>query len=327
MNHNELMLFECIKEHYESPSRVQYTALTEADKAMVGRDLVDKIYVTIAEKYNEVDFGDIPKSQGDITAMPEYKNLKASLDLLVEIQASSKQVIPEITTLTTALSNIIALKDSFYMGYVKQNAAVIMLYNTMAMALMCGTSLMISVLVDFVNLGNSDSVQVIINSKYKKGSSYLLINALDQFNAQCKDGSIRKNIQTMMKAPLQEAFNPLDYLTPSAKNGVLKGATIIAAVVLSFHIIPMIKELIYLFYYSRMKISEAAAIQAQLVNANIQNLQANGTGTSKMIRIQKWFADKMISISHAFAFSYEKSEKKAEKEAKAKLTQDDVVLF
>jgi hypothetical protein len=313
--HDQLLLFEHIKEHYDAPMRSRFMSMTEAEQVTVGRNLVDRIYVTIAEKYNEVDFENIPASKGDITKLPEYANLKASLTLLAEIEKSSNQSIPEIKVLTDALQYLEMFSNDFYMGFVKKNASIIMTYNLLAMSVICGTSLMISVLVDYVNLGNTDSVQVIINTKYRKGQKYLLIDSLNQFCVQARNGAFKRNLTAMAKpAPIQEAV-----LTSIAFYS--------AAVFAAFTIIPLIKELIYLFYFSRMKISEAAKIQADLLNANIQSVQASGKATDKMVRIQSWFADKLSKISHVFAFNYEKNERKAQAEAKAKLTQSDIVLF
>jgi hypothetical protein len=316
-NNDTLLLFECIKEHYEAPNRSRFMALTESEKASVARNLIDRIYVNIAEKYNTVDFGTIPASNGYINNMPEYKNLKASIELLNEIAVSSNQVIPEISVLSKSLANIEIFGDKFHTGFIKKNAAVIMMYNLLTMSLYCGTSLMISTLVDYINLANTEIVQVIISKKYSKTNSYLMLASLKQFNDQVADGSFSKNMETISK-PQQLQEGAVAVLTTTV--------SIVLGVIGIFKIIPLTKEIIYLFYYSRLKLSQAAEIQANLINANSQALQGTNVA-NKTVRIQKWVADKLTTISHVFAFNYEKSEKQAEVESQQKLTQSDIVLF
>lgn len=309
-------LFGYICENYDRIGVHKYMQLTEVEKVNTARTLMDRIYVNIAESYNTINFETIPESAGDITKMKEYANLISSIDLLKDIEKNSKQEIPEIYVISKALENIIKFKEVFHMGFVQKNASVILLYNILTLALYCGVSLMISVLVDYINMENNDSVQVIINKKYNKKSSYLMIDALIKFNTSVKDGSFHKMIEASYRKS-----------EPMTESVIFTAISVATAIVAIFAIIPLVKELIYLFYYSRMKLSDAAEIQANLINSNIENLQTTGSGTTKMIKIQKFFADKLITLSHIFAFKYEKNEKQAKVESKAKLTSNDVVLF
>jgi len=320
MNSNDqLLLFECIKEHYETPSRTRFMQLTEAEKISVSRNLIDRIYVAIAEKYNMIDFSSIPDSKGYIINMDEYKNLKASIEMLKDIASSSNQTIPEVEILSRALANIEMLGPKFYTGFIKKNATAIMMYNILTMSLFCGASLMISTVVDFVHAGNTDTVQVIMNKKYSKSNSYLMIDSLNHFNKQVADGSFSKTL---------EATNRPSTIHEGVGASVVPVLVIIGAIMGIFKIIPLTKELIFLFYYSRLKLSDAAEVQASLIKANVETLQATrGSSASKTIRIQSWIADRLSQISQVFAFKYEKSEKQAEREAKEKVQQSDVVLF
>ncbi|MBS4063878.1 MAG: hypothetical protein KGZ74_04930, partial [Chitinophagaceae bacterium] len=234
----------------------KYMQLSEVEKINISRNLIDKIYVNIAEKYNTIDFETIPASNGKIIKMKEYANLKESIELMKSIAKDSKQTIPEIDVLNTAITNIERFQDIFYMGFVNKNASVILMYNILTLSVYCGTSLMISVLVDYINMGNTDTVQLIINKKYNKKGSYLLIESLKKFNETVKNGSFMKMIDA--------SYNKNDQLNESVTFTVL---TIVAAIVAVFAIVPLTKELIFLFYYTRMRLSEAAELQAKLIDA------------------------------------------------------------
>jgi hypothetical protein len=322
----DLELHGLIQENYTGTLTMhKFMNLTESDKVSISKGLIDQIYVTIAERYNSINFEMVPKSLGKIKTMKEYENLRASIDLLIGIANESKQPIPEVEIIRQSLDNLVMFEEAFFTGYMKKNAPIIMTYNLLAMAVFCSTSLMISVLVDFINQGASggdarpsESVDIIINQKYKRHQNYLMIDALKKFNDQVGNGSFAQTLQTYNR---QNAQN----LNESA---ILTTGLVIIGIVFILKFIPLVKELIYLFYYTRLKLSDALAIQADLINGNIEALKNKGVSKdSKIFKIQKWFSDKLTDLSNKFAFTYEKGEKQAEIESRVKLTPEDVMLF
>jgi len=323
---NQLELYSLIKENYsENLTMHKFINLTEAEKISISKGLVDQIYLIVAERYKAINFELIPKSAGKIKIMKEYENLVSSLDLLSDIAKDSKQQIPEIGIIKEALNNIIKYEDVFHMGFVRKNSPIIMTYNVLAMAVYCATSLMISVLIDYINSGigegevrPSESVDMIINRKYSRHHSYLLIDCLKRFNDQVKDGTFDKVIQVYRRQNSQVVNEGVTLTT----------GLVIGGVIFILRFIPIVKTLIYLFYYTRLQLSEACAIQANLINGNLETLKNKGySKDSKVYKIQKWFADKLTALSNKFAFSYDKGEKKAEIESRVKLTPEDIVLF
>ena len=326
LTREELDLYSLIKENYSgSLTMHKYMTLTEADKVSISKGLIDQIYVIIPERYKSINFEMIPKSMGKIRNMKEYDNLVSSLELLSNIAKDSKQNIPEIGIISKAVDNIIKYEDTFYTGFVRKNSPIIMTYNLLTMAVYCATSLMISVLVDFINAGLSgdqskttENVDIIINNKYRRHNSYLMIDALKRFNEQVQNGTFDKAMQLYMKQNAR----------PISESVTLTTGLIIFGIIALLKFIPIVKELIYLFYYTRLQLSEAFAIQANLINGNLEALRNKGVSKdSRMYKIQKWFADKLTKLSDKFAFTYEKGEKQAEIESKVKLTPEDIMLF
>ena len=318
MNLNSPMyneIFSCIQENFQYPNLGKYMYLSETEKVNVSRNLMDQVYVNIAEKYNDIDFETIPASKGKISAMKEFADLQQSINLLVQISSNTNQSIPEIQTLATALKNMVSHQDDFYMGFVKNNPQIIMTYNLIALSLYCGTSLLIATMVDYINVANTDTVDMIIKKKYSKSNSYLMINSLDNFNGMCKGNAFTTFIQSAMR--------------PQAmKEGALTiSAIVVTSILALFKIIPVIKELIYVFFYSRMKLSEALAIQSNFIQTNVESLRMSGNPNFKTIRTQTWIADKLASLSSFFALKYEKSEKQINQDLSTKYTSNDVTLF
>lgn len=325
LKREELELFSVIKENYSGPLTMhKFINLTESDKVSISKGLIDQIYITVAERYNSINFEMIPKSLGRIKNMREYENLTASVDLLLNMAKDSKQAIPEIEIIKTALDNIIKYEEAFFNGYMKKNAPIIMIYNLLSMAVYCSTSLMISVMVDYINQGvngearPSESVDLIINKKYKRSQNYLMIDALSKFNDQVKNGTFNQALQMYNRQNSQNLNESV----------VLTTGVILLGILFILKFIPLVKELIYIFFYTRLKLSEAFAIQANLVNGNLEVLKNKGMSKEhKIYKIQKWFAEKLTGLSNTFAFTYEKGERQAELESKVKLTPDDIMLF
>jgi hypothetical protein len=320
----QIELYTLIKESYEVPiSSHKFTTLTEAEQLNISKNLIDQMYVTIAERYNTVDFSIIPKSLGKITTMKAYANLSASLTMLDNIAKESRQNIPEIETLKEALSNMEKFEEKFYLGFMRKNVSIIMTYNIFTMALYCGTSLMISVLVDYINgvtepNKNTDTVNIVISKKYTRNQSYLMIDSLAKFNEQVKNGNFLKVME----------FNTRQNANNTINEGFVVSAVTVLAIYGLLKIIPLIKELIYIFFYSRLKISDALQIQADLVSGNVDTLKYKGIDQDNRIyRTQKWVADKLSKLSNFFAFTYEKSEKRAQIDSSQKLNTDDLILF
>jgi hypothetical protein len=325
LKREELELFSLIKESYTGTLTMhKYMNLTESDKISISKGLVDQIYITIAERYNSVNFEMIPKSLGKIRTMKEYENLSASIELLVNIATDSKQAIPEVDIIKEALDNIIRYEDAFFTGYMKKNSPIIMTYNLLAMAVFCSTSLMISVMVDYINQGvngearPSESVDLVINKKYRRHQNYLMIDALNKFNDQVKNGAFNQAIQMYNKQNSQNLNESV----------ILSTGLVILGIMVILKFIPLVRELIYIFFYTRMKLSDACAIQADLINGNLEALKNKGLSKgARIYKIQKWFAEKLTALSNKFAFTYEKGERQAEIESKVKLTPDDIMLF
>lgn len=323
MNTTEtLHLYSAIKEHYDGGTSYAFMQLAESDRMEVARNLVDQIYTSVADRYNAVDFGSIPKSQGKISNMKEYVNLQKSLELLSNIAKDSKQDIREIAVVSEALSNIVRYSDTFHYGFVKNNPTIIMTYNLLSMSVYCGTSLLISVLVDYINQGTGsekESVELILNRKYSKSHSFLMIESLAKFNDQVKKGAFKMSMDLAQRQ---------DHVNFVHEGAMTITAIAVASIIALLKIIPVTKELIYIFYHTKVKLSDAFKIQADLIEGNLQVLQNRGVATtSKAYRVQKWFADKLTTLANKFAISYEKGERKAEIEAQSKITPSDVLLF
>ena len=62
----------------------------------------------------------------------------------------------------------------------------------------------------------------------------------------------------------------------------------------------LIREIIYSIYYMRVKVSDMLAVQADLINTNVESLEVRG-GSKKVIARQKKIAQKLTKWQNIIA--------------------------
>jgi hypothetical protein len=302
--HERTALWEMVNKHtIQGMTFGKYSSLNEDAKMNLADSVLDKLFTSAINKYDNIDFQNIPKSMGDITSMKEFPNLVESINLLQKICVGNGIKCEEIDIVLSAKNNLVNLKEQFRTGFLKKNAYVVMLYNTLTLALFEAVTLIITVMVDFINdIGGTDTYEVTMNREvYKRSKNRLLLDTLRSFNSAFADGSIRGYISNALKsATIHESVT-----------AVFAGvAATLTAIYLGTKVVPLLRELIYLFYYSRMKISDAAQIQSEFLKTNIETLEYRGA-SKKVVTRQKNIVNTLNKISRIFAIDYENSENKA----------------
>jgi hypothetical protein len=303
----------------------------ESVQASLSDKVLDKMFTLTVGKYNKIDFAEIERSRGDITKVKYYKNLKECLDTLNDLNAVSNK-LPEAVTVSNALLNIESLTKTFEFGFKTKNNSAIMVYNIISYAIMEATSYLIAASVNMVKSGEDMEVTVC-----SIGKDAALISALDKFNLSVADGSIVKFITKSQEvlaldesAAVDDAIRGLLSFLGNHKEGVKTTATVagivIAALCIGSKIIPFIREIVYLIYKLRYKISEAAKLQAEFLEMNIEILRSRD-GNEKVIAKQKSAANKFLSLSRAFSLDIDKSKRDTDMEiSREKIDVSDVII-
>ena len=73
-----------------------------------------------------------------------------------------------------------------------------------------------------------------------------------------------------------------------------------AVIMLIPRVLVMIREIIYSVYYTRVKVADMIAVQVDLINTNIESLEA-GRGNKKVIAKQKRIVDKLVKWQNRIA--------------------------
>lgn len=292
----------------DSPYKIK--AMLEDATSPVTKIYKEKLYQSIVDR-SHVDFGDIPKSKGDITKYSGYPTMIECLESLQKIatEEKSKELLEAIGTVNTAITNIKQLKTTYMKAFAKKVELPILDYNTYVLTCVEGVTTLISNYIDFIKTPSSEYKFELKNTKYRANKLY--IEQLEKFNKLNKDGSYGKYIATVI-AKGQENF----FLDPA-----LIGAAFITVVALG--IIPVTRELIYLYNEAKRKVSDLLALQAYYLEMNKSAIENNTTMKAdkkkEVLKKQEKIRKKFVILSEKLRIS----DVKAEDTARKKLDNDN----
>ena len=316
---------EIIKEYFDMSDRQTLKTLmgiNEADQNTVLTQLTSKLYNMIIGKVDSIDFGTIPNTKGDITKLENYSQLVECVEIIEKLLIEYKQEITSTQTIKTAINNIINRKDLFEKGFKLNLEFPMLTYSTLVLSIVASISFLISSCIEYIKDINEDNFNVILDriavSKSKNG---LLFKNLDKFNKSCASGEFDKALEYVQKAGTNNLMG-ID---------IVSVAGVVALSALALSIIPLIRELIYFFYYTRVSISDFFEIQAELLQLNIYNLENSNTKTAddkkKVIKKQQKAIELFKKIANKIAVDNKQTEVKVDKEISQdkKYKTDDVL--
>ena len=146
---------EATKEYFDitdNNTRKAFLYLNEAQQSNVLQGLAGKLYKQIVDNVDDIDFGTIPLSKGDITKIQNYTNLKDCITIISDILRNYKQSTEAIDIVDIAVRNLESRINLFTRAYKLNVEAPIITYNTMALAVVSGVSLMIASCIEFIKL-------------------------------------------------------------------------------------------------------------------------------------------------------------------------------
>lgn len=309
-------------------TRTIMVSVNEEDQSRVLTSLTSKLYDIIVDKSAEIDFGDIPKTRGDIMMLPNYDKLTECIEIIHQLLINYKQDAAPINTIQEAIENVKARRDNiFKKGYLLNLEMPILTYNTIVLAIISAVSLMISTCIEFIKNPKDESFQISLDKVgLNKSKDHLLFHNLKHFNNICKDKSLDKAMATIMSNSVKQ-HNLLG--TGMTIGGI---AAVTAMGVILFNILPILRELTYFFFYSRTRISDYFNLQADLLQMNAENMKDPNVTTQddkkKVIKRQLSIADRFREIADFFMIESKKAEVATNKEIsdnKRKLKADEVL--
>lgn len=294
----------------DDETRRTLLACNEADQNKVLVALTGKLYDKIVDKVDDINFGTIPNTKGDITKLDNFEQLVDCINIIRNILVQTGQSTETTDTLQTAVKYFSKNRDLFIRSYQLNLELPIVIYNTMVLSIYSGTSVLISSCIEFIKEPNSDGFDIAVNKvALTKTKDNTLFENLKKFNKSCVNDEMDRAIENII-ATKAKGF------TGTAAVGFVAGTAMAMGVILN--IIPILRELTYFFYYSRTKVADYFDAQASLLQMNAYNLADVSTKDTKekneIKRKQLKIADTFRKISNKLTVTTGKAEVNARKE-------------
>lgn len=257
----------------EASSKEDRSYMKNMDKHdihQINGQLVQNLYRVISNRKG-IDFGDIPDSKGDIERVKYYENTIQSLDVLEELFRKNNIMEPGIEVVRKSIGFMKLYKPHFCNGFKYKHDFIMIMYNSLVMAIIDATCVMISSYMEFIISSEPDYT---LNHVITKQRSSVSFENLKSFNTVCENGNMGQIMSYMIKE----------------QKNALMGADVVVTGVIVFgllSIVPLIRELIYFYYKSRVKVSEYLELQSQFLEMNKLAVESSNRSPKERKEIAK----------------------------------------
>lgn len=320
---NHIIFDKVLKEHFDTTDRRSIRTLlslneSEQNQAMVA--LASKLYEKIVDKVDDIDFGTIPASKGDITKIGNFQEMRECIDIINNILVHYKQDNSQLVIVDKAIENLKSSKDIWEKAFAVNCEFAITFYNTIALSIVSAVSLLISSSIDFISEPGSNSFTISFDKVgYSKTKDKLLFDNLDKFNKSFAKGDIKRVMKEVVNtnASIKESCSsPVSESVALTAIVAVVGAGMLVGIILTV-IIPILHELVNLFFCCKQDISEYFEVQAKTLQFNAEQLKYDYTKSEDQIKKiydkQMKIVDKFKKISDKFAIKMNKADNDAKK--------------
>lgn len=290
--------FDIINENATTfADRGKVRALLENERLKVDATMVTNLYKAALEK-KHIQFDEIPNSKGDITKYVGYAPMRESLAIVQSLADKYGTKVPEVALINKTLDILEMHRDKFMKGFLLDVEFTQLLYNSVVMGCLEATSCVITSYVDYVKTPESIEFKIV---KKVHSAGNLSIQNLQNFNVMHNNGKLAK--------VLSEATVNKDALVGS---GYMAAALVVAGLTT---LIPILREIVYITYYSRLKASQLLDHQVHLIELNKKSIERM-TGVTpaerkKILDRQEKIAREFGKLSDEIAIKARKGEEEA----------------
>ena len=179
--------------------------LEDAGQEQLLNTLSSAMYDNIVAKVDEIDFGSIPMSRGDITKVEGFDKTLNCLDIIRRLVSEYKQSTGVVDVVLSAIQNIRDRKAVFIKAYTLNAELPMLLYNSTVMAIERSTSLMIATCIEYIKDPTASSPKAALNKvAYQRTMDDVMFKQLITFNNMCANGTLDKAIDIVFKNPVKE---------------------------------------------------------------------------------------------------------------------------
>lgn len=278
--------------------RPLFRSLSEDAKFQVTDDVLTGMMKFITDKYNALDFGEIERSAGDIEKFKYKDMLYENIETLSSIYSNASDTgATRYLEVCTAVRNVLNFlreyRNEFRTQYQAGNGMIQLLYTSLVAGCIYSVGILVSNTIRFVTTERETDCQVLYDEIPGTIKHVHIKNILAASNDLA---TYEKLLRTYGQRGTQQAMH--ESISAGAVAAVVLG--IGAVIMLIPRVLVMIREIIYSVYYTRVKVADMIAVQVDLINTNIESLEA-GRGNKKVIAKQKRIVDKLVKWQNRIA--------------------------
>lgn len=282
--------------------------MLEDASSPVTRKHQEKLFQAIIDK-GHVDFGGIEKSQGEIMEYVGYSKMMEVLDTMDALADEQKaSTVKELTgVVRSAISNIRNLSSVYKRGFQEHCNYVMLEYNLYTYACVEATSALIYEFADYIKRPDKAVMTISLKNTTVRANLFIF-EQLKKFN-RVQD-NMGMDYRKMLEAALNKGKN--NFVGVDAAIGY--GAISLVALA----IVPVTRELVYLYYNIRKNLSRTLDTQAKFLEMNRLSVENNSSFTmderKKIVDKQQKLAQQLRRLSSALRVDAVTATKKAKKD-------------
>lgn len=266
-------VYSAVMEASSKEDQTYVKRMNKDDINQINAQSIQNLYELTLKKSN-VDFGDIPASAGDIEKCKYYKNTSECLSIIDEMYKKNNITDETLTVVKTAISNMLKFRPQFMTGFKMKHEYIMLTYNSLVMAIIDASTLLIRSYINYVT--SADDTYRLVNNDKKRG--VVVIDSLRSFNQASDNGTMAQSLKYM-----------LDSRQGAMKNNFIETNIVITGVIIAglLSIVPIMRELIYFYYHSRVKIADYLKMQSDFLEMNKLAVQASNRPPQERKQIVK----------------------------------------
>jgi len=184
-------------------------------------------------------------------------------------------------------------KNQFVTGFRTNHEFIMITYNAMVMAIIDATSSVTSWYIDYL-VSNPTGTPTVDFSKQGKKRAIVSMDNIRKFNSACENGNMAKALNYMINEQ-KKGFTGADDV-------IITGVIVMCLL----SIVPIIRELIFFYYHSRVKISDYLEMQSDFLEMNKLAVESSGRSPKEkkeIIRKQDKLVKKMRRTADKLAIN------------------------
>lgn len=295
-----------ILEHFlveSGTQHVKFQKLNEEVKNTISNKMIQSIAKSIKSKYSEVDVKIIENTRGNINNLKGYEDLVNSVNFLVSLNARNNKSVSEIMKIHTALEMITKYRSSFEKGFTIGDDVVKLLYNTMVIAIIKSTSFLIATSLEYVKDPMGIYSVAIKESIQKNKELDIYLDSISKFVSYYNKGQLDSFFKSALNTNEKISITEASYVGPGGVIGNVFLGTISVVV-----IILLIRHIIYMYYHSKVVISDNLRQMAIFIELNSSTMSNDMKATKEK---QEKLVKMLYSLSNSIGIDHKVSSKKA----------------